>query len=401
MVTFRVRRPWHGLALVLLLAALAGSITLTTSGEYLFDNTVFSRRIASLSVQGLTLPLGTLGCEASYGHSELNQDINGLRKFDDTFMSGTLKYRYHGRSFSTGADVSAGSWMPGDDGRFFVSGSLPFEWKLPWSGLRLLTQLALREGVANDNPALTRIGSGKRTLKADAGLGIRGWELHAAYQEEEYSSIRRNEYQPLLADTAFFQAFYDILNPVLKFIKTPTDPVPSNEISQISVYGFGPVGSMFYMGGSYIYRNALNDFYLPVADLEDSRIVNAFFPYITPSREKVVFLITAFAQQWQSSGAYLNNVFVKLDFPIYSTGSYRGYYQANPKNLLAGYQGFFYDYKGLGTLTLETELGKKLGREWGISLRHKWTSRPYIAYRYFGNDAYQYHTITAAITKEL
>jgi len=383
------------------MAALAGSFSLTASGEYLLDNTVFSRRSLSISAQGLSLPFGTVGGEAAYGTSALNGEINGLRAWDDEFVSAAVHYRYHGSSFSAGADLSAGGWPPGNGDRSFAAGILPVEWRIPGTGFRFLTKLVLRQGAADDNPAAMRIGIDKRTVKADAGLGFKGWELHASWQTEKYSAIPRADYLPLLWDTAFFRAFYDILNPVLKFIPTPTAPLPGNEIREVSVYGFGPVNSMIYAGGSYVYRNAREDLYLPVADDESGRIVNAFFPYITPRQEKVFFLIAAFARQWNSPGVLLNSVFAELDFPAYASGVYRGYNQVNPQNLLAGLDGFFYKYNGLGTMTLKCEIGKRFGNTWNLSLHYQWFSRPYLAYHYFGDDSYQYHTIKISLTKEL
>lgn len=388
-------------ALLLSLTAWAGAVSLTASGEYLGDNTVFSRRTVSLDAGGIALPFGSLAFRSAYSGSTLAEDINGLRAFDDASLSGSIAYRCQHPSFLTGADFSAGTGLPGGRGRSFVAGSIPFEWRFTQPGLRLMSSLRIRKGTAEDNPVTTRIGIDKRTLKADAGIGWKGWEIHAAYQQEKYSDIRRADYQPLLADTAFFQVFYDILNPFLKFINTPTNPFPANEINEFSVYGFGPISSLFYAGASYVSGNADHNFYLPVADKEDGRIVNAYFPYITPRDERVLSLIGAFARQWETAGAIINNLSVKLDFPAYSASSYRGYYQVNPQNLLEGLQGFFYDYFGLGTLAMESEIGKNISKTWRFSLNYKWFSRPYRAYRYFGNDSYQYHTAKIAITKEL
>jgi len=380
-------------------SAVPHALIVTGSGEYVFDDWGFGRKGFSLSAGDISLSTGILECKAIRTLSEMHEKVNGVMPFDDETVEAEICYRFRRPVFSANPDFAFGMWTSSGKDRSFLSGSLPMTVRLFNQRLSLMASAGFRSGPADDNPFTVRIGLNKRTLDYDLGIGFKGWEVHAAISDNEYASVNRSDYRPFRVDTNFFSVFYEVLNPVFNFINAETDPIPSNRIRQISGYFFGPILPVLYVGGLYTSRDSRHDLYLPVADTGSGGLVYAFFPYITPIKEKVFSAILTFVKTWQGTDAFLNELGSKASFPVYSSGSYRGYYLDPSGNLLAGFQDFYYTYEGLGTMTFDGTIGKIISRGFSVTVKYAWVSRPYIAYCFFCNDSYQYHTIRLEVKK--
>lgn len=326
--------------------------------------------------------------------------FGGLSAFEDAVLSGGAGFRIAAELFTATIKLDGGRNTGKGVVRFFVAGSVPIRIELPSPGKRLLLTAGYRYGMADDNPAAARMGVNKRTAYVDAGVGVRGWELHGTYQYRWYAPVHRDQYQPLLADSAFFTTFHDILNPARKMIDAPTAPIPANEVHQVSAYFFGPVAPVLYLGGSFSYTDAAHDNYIPLADTDSGDVICGFFPYQTPHHEGSLGVVAQLVHHCDQIGSVLNDASLKIEFPAYSFGTYRGYYLPPSGSLLAGFTDFYYDYQGTGTLTVAAKIGKLLPADLGISLSYVWVSKPYVAYRFFGTDSYQYHTVAMRIEKK-
>jgi hypothetical protein len=232
-------------------------------------------------------------------------------------------------------------------------------------------------------------------------MGIKYWEFHGSFGYTWYAPVRRDQYQTMLDDTAFFGAFYDLLNPALHLIDAHTDPIPANETYQASAFFFGPALPFLYVGGSFLWRDSWRDLYLPLADTDSGTVVYAFLPYQTPHREGSINVIASLIRRRAGVGEWINDAAVKISFPVWSFGSYKGYYQPPGGNLLAGFQGFYYDYHGTGALTIDARVTKELPASITAALAYSLVSMPYVAYHFLGSDGYQYHTISLSISKDL
>jgi len=375
-------------------------LTLTAGGEYQFDNYVFDKKKYDLSASGIPLFSGNFCGGFQYDLSRMQKEISGLSPFQDEAASARLCYARSGRRFTAGADMSAGLWNNGAAARSFYMAVLPFKVQGLPGDLQWLTTLQFRSGAADDNPVAMRMDITKQSAGADIGAGFRGWELHADYQEDYYSSISRKAYQPFLEDTLFFQTFYDVLNPFLNLMNVETTPIPSNTIRQISVYFFGSLRPWLYLGGAYSHKNSNRDFYLPIADAGNGRLTFAYFPYKTPKQERVFRIILDFIKSWQKSESIINEISSKLSLPVYSKGTYRGYYISPTGNVIEGFEEFYYNYSGTGEMAFETGVRKSVGHGCSIKATYSWVSRPYKAYHFFGTDSYQYHAIGLKIIKD-
>ncbi len=387
-------------ALFFYLAVTVRGLVLSTGGEYHFDNYVFDRKSYSISAEGALLKAGTWDGTLEYTLSRMNEGISGLSPFRDENALARLSFKLPLHWLAGGMDISAGIWNTGGPGRSFFSGEIPLQIRRLPAQLRFMITPNFRSGTSDDNPVATRIGVTRNSIGIDAGFGFKEWEVHATYQKDRYSSVNRVDYQPLLADTLFFQTFYDVLNPFLNLLDAPTDPIPANNLSHSSIYFFGPLFPWLYLGGAYIYKNSSHDFYLPIADTDDGQLIYSFFPYRTPKEEGVFRLVLDFVKSWHGAKSPVNEISSKVDFPVYSHGAYRGYSVAPSGNLIEGFEDFYYQYNGLGELIIEAGIGKIIGYGFSLKMNYSWFSRPYTAYHFFGTDSYQYHTIGVKVIKD-
>ncbi len=369
--------------------------------EYLSDNTAFIRPLYYLSAKNLSVPGGELSLNADYAHWAMRSSFSGIRKFTSDIAHAEAGYRFSTASLSSGITLSAGVFDPGSSNRFYAGAEIPVRKtfrSLP--GFRLLSTAGVQCGFADDNPFMAKMGANKLSLSLDAGAGINLWEFHAAYGYAKYDPIERDAYKSLLDDPEFFSVFYDTLNPLLHLVDAQTAPFPANESRSFSMYFFGPVTPALYLGASYAWKNTASDFYLPLADNDDGTIEFVFFPYHTPHHEGSFNAIAAYAYQTDDMTAVINKLSLKTSFPVYSYGTYRGYYQAAPGNILAGFNSFYYNYYGTGTLTADAEIAKKLSPKFTAGFVYSWVSRPYVAYHFFGSDSYRYQNVRLLLRKD-
>lgn len=366
-------------------------------GNYLFDNTVFDRQTYKLSVSNITALKGELAGDMIFERSYMRAPFGGLSNFEDEFLTIGVDYLFRNTDNFGGLKLDAGRNVASGKTRYFLSGEIPLKFALPLPGTRLIATTGYRGGVVSDHPVAKRIGVSKQSVSLDVGLGVFNWELHGSYQYEWVASVSRDQYQALLSDTAFFKVFYDILNPSQGWIEAQTNPIPANTMYQISTYFFGPVTPSLYIGGSFSYSDAAHDNYLPLAETDSGDIVFAYFPYTTPHREGVFGLVTQYIHHTDASHVILNDVSLKLNIPVYSFGTYRGYKIGG--NIIAGIWDYYYPDYGKGALCVEAKIGKLLPAGVNLSFSYTFVSKPYVAYHYFGADSYRYHTVSLQLEK--
>jgi|GEM_PF-6463530 hypothetical protein len=400
-------RPWWGgfskaplrALTILWIAGCCCGANLEIDVEYLGDNMALMGPSYDVGLSGIAALGGECSARAGLAHWRTNFPANGLGKFATDIATVEAEYRFGAIPVSCGMLVRAGASNLAREPHYFIGGEVPLKVSpaaLP--GVRFLASGGIRYGYADDNPFLAAMGAKKLSAACKAGVGVQAWEFHADYGYGRFDRIEPGQYKPFLDDTVFFSVLYDTLNPVLNLIDVRTDPFPANEEHRFALYLFGPALPFLYTGASFTYRNMTENYYLPIAD-DDGRIFFTYFPYYTPRNEGSFGLICAAVHATDDVAAFCNKAELKIHFPVYSFGSYRGYYQAAPGNVLAGFKDFFYDYYGTGGMNVAAEIQKRFPLGFRVGLHYSWNTRPYVAYRFFGGDSYQYHTLRLSISK--
>jgi hypothetical protein len=397
-----------GLVLPVRVFALLGAVSfchgaqIEADAEFLADNMALARPSYDLAVSAIPAAGGELSARAGLSHWRMNVPANGMAVFSTDMAIVETGYLSSFPSFVTGLRLQGGMAGLAATPHYSLSGEVPLTiTPAAFPGIRILSKAGMRCGYADDNPFLAAIGAKKLSASLKAGIGAGMWEFHAGYQYGHYDRIEREMYQPLLEDPVFFSVLYDTLNPVLNLIDVNTAPFPANDENRFALYFFGPVLPFLYAGASFTYWTMSQNNYLPIADADDARIFFTYFPYRTPQSEGSCNVILAVNHTSDMVAALCNKAEVKVNFPVFSFGSYRGYYQAVPGNILAGFKDFYYDYYGTGVLSVDAEYKKLFSHNVSLGLQYSWVSQPYRAYQFFGDgySTYQYHTLRLVVGK--
>jgi hypothetical protein len=390
---------YRHLCTVLVFLGVAYSQEFTGGVSYLGDNIGYVKTsyAASMAVIPATDKKVSVGID--YTHGRLKKQFSGLNTFTDDALSISAKYNRKGKKLSAGLGLDYGVTLIGDM-RQYIALTMPLVWRMSdQPATYLMSTVYFRQGYADDSPMAQRCGAGKTEVSADIGVGSKGWELHGSYQHAWYGAIKRGDFESLLADTTFFGVFYDLLNPANSFVTAKTDPIPGHELTNASIYFFGPIVPWCYAGAAYSYRDADKDAYIPLADDTTGNIIYTYFPYRTPHKEWGISGIVALSKSIDNPRVPLSKFSLKLDVPIVSGGEYRGYYQVNPNMLLAGFKEFYYSCNGLEDMTIRASVGKSFLNKFSFGIDYTWFSRPYAPYHFFGKDSYQYHTVGIKVGK--
>lgn len=374
-------------AVVLLVASSVQAVRLKAGAGYLLDNTVYSRYSVWLGADRISSGRAELAFTIRGIWGRADSTFEGTRAYDDPWVVAGGALRYSGRTLLTGFDIHGGL---SDRRRWLAGVGVPLRVTLP-ANSALLGDIRYSYGNQGQSPLFAELGGTSHKASADVGYEVRGWQMHASVEGTWMSGLERDDYERYLADTAFFNTFYDIVNPALGYVDAQTDPLAPQRILGCAAYVFGPVRPWCYLGASWKYRDASGDSYLLLADTGRAGaagVITGYFPYTTPHRQHSWNLAAAVAGNWERGP--LSSLSCKLEFPVYSTARYHGYYFRQPGNLLMGVSDFYYDYHGTGAMTLTLEARKSL-RALEIAVSYRWDSSPYVAYHFFGDDAYQYH----------
>jgi hypothetical protein len=367
--------------------------------SYLGDNIGYIKSSYTGNLSMIPSPEKKVTVGVDYSHGRLKQQFSGFNTFTDDALTFSAGFNNKGKNILAGITVDYGMSLVGDMRRF-VAFDVPCSFTMPGiTPVTVLSTIQFRRGYADDSPMAQRIGVDKTDFSADVGIGIKGWEWHVSYQYAWYDAIKREDYEPLLSDTAFFHVFYDVLNPALSFISAQTDPIKANQQKKISAFFFGPVTSWMYMGATYRYRDAMNDTYIPLANNSAGNVIYTYFPYRAPHKEWGISGIVALSKSIDNARSPLNTFTFKVEVPIVSGGEYRGYYQIDPNMLLAGFEEFYYSCNGLKDMTISASVGKSVSKTFSVGIDYTWFSRPYAPYHFFGRDSYQYHLIGISLGK--
>jgi hypothetical protein len=397
-LNFRITPLW--ILAVLCIVSCSSAATFEGSLGYFGDNMALMCPSYYLAMNDIAVPGGEISLNAGFLHWRMSSSSNGIRRFGTDIATAEAAYIAATTPVSYGLRMHCGVSGLATTQHYFVYGEIPVKITpavLP--GFRILSSTGIRYGYADDNPFMAAMGANKLSAVFNAGIGIRFWEVHAGYSYGKYDRIEREAYKPLLEDTLFFSVLYDTLNPILNLIDVHTTPFPANENHQFALYFFGPVFPFLYSGASFTYRNMTTNYYLPIADSDNGRICFTYFPYRTPHKEGSFNLILSAVHATDDVSACCNKAELKINFPVYSFGSYRGYYQAASGNILAGFKDFYFDYYGTGAISVDAEYKKLFSHGFGLGLTYSWVSQPYVAYHFFGKDSYQYHTLRFSLSK--
>ncbi len=372
------------LLIILLSIQISEALRLSGGIDYTFDGVVYNQIDYKIKTEGEIRKKNFFSAEFYYSESEVYRSLNGISTFSNNGIGCNTEF---GKSFdmsSLSLDLSTGAYALKSEPKFFVSIHTTVNLKLQGGKYSLIFKPGLYSGPINDNPVGLKTGVSKNVYSAAIGISKNGWETWAMYQRSQYGKIERSTYINYLADSSFFSAFYDILNPSMNLSSNKTNPIPENMISKISFYFYGPFSGNVYAGSSLTYENSAHSLYGPISDNETGKVTSAYFPYQTPQN---LFSVNA-------NLSYIRGVFSgKIVFPIYSRGTYRGYYQTDTTNLLAGFDEFSYIYSGLAPLTTELSIKKKISNQASILFEYSLESRPYTAYSFLGKNAYNFSNI--------
>ncbi len=369
--------------------------------SYLFDNTYFHATDVEAKLKNFKAGLGLISASVDYQESKISHSISGFAPIADKRISAGCSYFLTIGAFEATPTYQQVWYPTGKSGRMRFSGSLPLSFTLPAApAVRWSPHVRFDYGVTAENPFAQYIGVTKRSIGADVAAQVAQWEFHCDYQNDQYKSVDRKDLNTILNDTLFFKTFFDVVNPLRNFIDDATNPLPENTLHNFSFYTFGPITPVLYGGLSIAYRTTQENFYLPLAETDSGEILYGYAPYTTPQDEWSAHCILAFEKKWASNEALINNLFSKITMPLVSGGTYRGYYQSVPKNILAGFGDFYYFYNGLAPLTFTASMAKNLWWNTSLGVEYKIYSQPYSAYSFFGKNSYTYHTIDMSITKK-
>jgi hypothetical protein len=386
--------------IIIVLTYFSYGIELKANFEYFLDNMALKRPSYLIGISDIMVPGGSFSFGTSLSNWRMDLSKNGLKKFSTDVGELELLYSSQTLNYSYGLNIKGGIADIFNRHNFYIGTQIPFSIKLQrFSQIRFLNNLEMRYGYADDNPFMAKIGAKKLSFNVNSGVGIGYWEIHAGYGYSLYDKITRDMYGELLEDTVFFSVLYDTLNPVLNLIDVNTSPFPKNKENRFTIYFFGPVLNFLYIGTSFSYRNMKENYYLPIADSDNAKIFYTFFPYYTPQNEGSFNLIFSPVYFSENLNSFCNKAQIKISFPLYSFGTYRGFYMAVNGNILAGFKDFYYDYYGTGAFSIEAEYEKLFKNQLGISVKYLWVSKPYLAYNFFEKNNYQYQLLNVSVKK--